>query len=90
MTSPRTRPRLFFAAIAAVIAQALASGTSVHAQTLTNPNPHTRATATSTPPENKEPKPCPVYGPGFVQIPGTNTCVKIGGSVQVQGASSGH
>jgi hypothetical protein len=89
MTSPRTRPRLYFAATAVVIAQTLATEASVHAQTLTNPNPQTRATATSPTPENKEPKSCPAYGPGFVQIPGTNTCVKVGGSVQVQGASSG-
>lgn len=27
---------------------------------------------------------CAVYGPGFVPIAGTNTCVKIGGHVQVQ------
>jgi Porin subfamily len=87
MTSPRARP-LFFMVFAAVIAKALATGTSLHAQTLTNPNPPTRASATTAPPENKEPKSCPTYGPGFVQVPGTNTCVKIGGSVQVQGASN--
>jgi hypothetical protein len=80
---------LFFAAIAAVMMQALASETSVHAQTLANPHLQTRATATSAPPENKEQKSCPAYGPGFVQIPGTSTCVKVGGSVQVQGTGSG-
>jgi hypothetical protein len=85
MTSPRTQLRLF---IAAVIVQALVTETSVQAQTLTNPNPQPRATATSAPPESKQPKPCPAYGPGFVQLPGTDTCVKIGGSVQVQGAGN--
>jgi hypothetical protein len=87
-TSPRALPRLFFAAIAVVIVQALAMETSVQAQTLTNPNPQPRPTATSAPQENKELKSCPAYGPGFVQLPGTNTCVKIGGSVQVQGSSN--
>jgi hypothetical protein len=86
MTSPRTQPRMFFAVIAAVIV--LAMETSVQAQTLTNPNPQPRTTATSSSPENKEAKSCPAYGPGFVQLPGTNTCVKIGGSVRVQGASN--
>jgi hypothetical protein len=85
MTSPGIRPCLFIAAIATVIVQALVTETTVQAQTLTNPTPQPRATATSTPPESK---PCPAYGPGFVQLPGTNTCVKIGGSVQVQGASN--
>jgi hypothetical protein len=87
ITSPRTQPGVLLAAIAAVIAQALATA---EAQTLTNPNPPARAAATSAPPENKEPKACPAYGPGFVQLPGTNTCVKIGGSVQVQGAGNAH
>ena len=26
--------------------------------------------------------PCAQYGPGFVQVQGTNTCVRIGGSVR--------
>ncbi len=29
--------------------------------------------------------PCVAYGPGFVQLPGTNTCVKVGGSIAVEG-----
>jgi hypothetical protein len=88
MTFPGFRPSLFVAAIAAVTVQALVTETSVQAQTLANPTPQPRATATSAPPESKEPKPCPAYGPGFVQVPGTNTCIKIGGSVQVQGGSN--
>ena len=27
--------------------------------------------------------PCAQYGDGFVQLPGTTTCVKVSGSVQV-------
>ena len=27
-------------------------------------------------------KACPLYGPGFVYIPGTETCIKISGSVR--------
>ncbi|MBO0755728.1 MAG: porin [Bradyrhizobiaceae bacterium] len=82
-----SRPHMFV--VVAVIAQVVATG-ALHAQTLTNPNPQTRAPATTAPLENKQPKSCPAYGPGFVQIPGTNTCVKIGGSVQVQGTSNAH
>jgi hypothetical protein len=32
-------------------------------------------------------KPCAEYGPGFVRIAGTNTCVKVGGSVQGEAGS---
>jgi hypothetical protein len=96
MTSPPARQRLCVVAFglcvvafAVLIIQALATGARLHAQTLINPNPQTRAPTTTTP-ENKQPKPCPAYGPGFVQIPDTNTCVKIGGSVRVQGAGNTH
>ena len=27
--------------------------------------------------------PCAQYGDGFVQLPGTSTCVKVSGSIQV-------
>ena len=27
-------------------------------------------------------KPCPQYGEGFVYIPGTETCIKISGSIR--------
>jgi hypothetical protein len=80
------RPRLLVAILAALIVQSVATA-SLYAQTLANPNPPTRASATTAPSEDKQPKPCPAYGPGFVQIPGSNACVKIGGSVQVQGSS---
>ncbi len=32
---------------------------------------------------------CPRYGPGFVEVPGTSTCIRIGGRVRSEyGASS--
>ena len=43
------------------------------------PVPETRKPAQATQ------KPCAEFGPGFVQVAGTNTCVKIGGSVEVGG-----
>jgi hypothetical protein len=85
--APPARPSLFVAIFGAIIAQALATGASLHAQTLTNPNPPTRTPSTTALPQNKQPKPCPAYGPGFVQIPGSDVCVKIGGAVQVQGST---
>jgi hypothetical protein len=31
---------------------------------------------------------CPRHGPGFVEIPGTTSCVRIGGRVQAEAGSS--
>jgi hypothetical protein len=31
--------------------------------------------------------PCAAFGPGFVRVQGTNTCVKVGGSIDVSGAA---
>jgi hypothetical protein len=33
--------------------------------------------------------PCAQYGAGFVQLPGTTTCVRLGGSMQIDVGSSG-
>ena len=47
----------------------------------------------STPPERLPPakstagNPCAAFGPGFVKVQGTDTCVKVGGSVDVSGAA---
>lgn len=30
--------------------------------------------------EAKKPNPCAVHGPGFTMLPGTTTCVRIGGA----------
>jgi hypothetical protein len=34
------------------------------------------------------PNSCAGYGPGFVKVDGTGTCVKIGGAIRVEGGSS--
>jgi len=31
---------------------------------------------------------CAAYGPGFVKVDGTGTCVKIGGAVSIEAGSS--
>jgi uncharacterized protein YdeI (BOF family) len=36
-------------------------------------------------PAQTKQKPCSEYGPGFVQVQGTTTCVKVGGSVEAGG-----
>ena len=72
--------------IAAAATLAVAIGGSAGAQTLVNPNPP--PAQAQSPPEPKRraseyAKPCGAYGAGFVNIPGTGACVKIGGSVSV-------
>jgi hypothetical protein len=64
-----------------------AMGLGVRAQTLIEPNSKLK----SQPPGSAKPqaalrtKACSAFGAGFVQLPGTDTCVKIGGFVTVEG-----
>jgi Porin subfamily len=83
IVSPRAR--LFVVIVGAVVAQVIVTG--AHTQTLTNPSPPPRAPATTARPETQSAKPCPVFGPGFVQLPGSDTCVKVGGGVRVEGGA---
>jgi hypothetical protein len=76
--------------MAAAGATLLAFG--VVAQTLTDPNPPAKSptpklAAKAHP--SAAAKSCSTYGAGFVNVPGTDTCVKIGGWVSVEG-SAGH
>jgi hypothetical protein len=55
------------------------------AQTLTDPNPPgTRNTSSSATKSagKKDMKACPEYGAGFVRMPGSDLCVKVGGFVE--------
>ena len=48
---------------------------------------------TKHPPKSRAPhsasgNPCAQYGPGFARVAGSDTCIKIGGSVSVEGGGS--
>jgi len=43
---------------------------------------------TTAPPREVKTNPCAAYGAGFVKVEGTRTCVKIGGTVSVEGGRS--
>jgi Porin subfamily len=62
------------------------------AQTLTNPDPkhapHLSAAAKSQARERT--KACSAYGAGFVQLPGTDACIKIGGFVRMEATGTGN
>lgn len=66
----------------------VASG--VLAQTLTEPHPparwapHDRA---AKPRADNQAKPCSAFGAGFVNVPGSDACIKIGGWVTVEGTT---
>ena len=79
----RTRVR----AVTVVLTLCQAATSGVIAQTLIEPNSRPK----SQPPGLAKPQPalrtkaCSAFGAGFVQIPGSDTCVKIGGFVTVEG-----
>jgi len=64
------------------------------AQTLTDPTPQAKWSPPPAVQSDAKAKPagrlktCSAYGAGFVNLPGTDTCVKVGGWVTVEGASS--
>ncbi len=75
-------------AIAAALLFAVAASGAV-AQTLNDPVPPAKW---SPPPkaaksEAARLKACSAFGPGFVNVPGTDACVKIGGWVTVEGSA---
>jgi hypothetical protein len=77
-------------AAAAAIALIVTIESNAAAQTLTAPNLPARQSAppaAAQPGPNKHVNSCAQFGPGFVTLPGSDVCVKIGGSVNVQGTS---
>jgi Porin subfamily len=69
----------------AMLGAVIASG--VEAQTLADPYPKTNAqppTATTKSRPAAHVKNCSAYGAGFMVMPGTDMCIKIGGSVTVE------
>ncbi len=80
---------LFRATIVALITLLDAVSAGAIAQTLIEPNskpklPQSPDSAKQHPTARS--KSCSAFGAGFVQIPGTDTCVKIGGFVTMEGA----
>jgi hypothetical protein len=86
--SVRTRLMLRRIALLAAVAVSVAViVTCASAQTLTQPNAPTKA---SPPPSKKSrttvhEESCSAFGAGFVRVPGTDACVKVGGWVTMEG-----
>jgi hypothetical protein len=66
-----------------VIALAVLSASSASAQQSRDRKPDKPATSLPLRPAKTAANPCAEYGPGFVRIEGSSTCMKIGGSLSV-------
>jgi len=76
--------------VAATTMLAVVITSAVVAQTLTDPNSRTKMSSPQVPAKSQPTgrvKSCNIYGSGFVNVPGTDACVKIGGYVTVEGTS---
>ena len=86
--------RIVRATAAAVALMAVSVTSSVVAQTLTEPSPTTKSSgrgAIAQPPARERATACATYGAGFVQMPGSDACIKLGGYVTMQsGVGSTH
>lgn len=51
-----------------------------------SPPPLKHTTSSKARPPAKS-KPCPEYGPGFVRVEGSSTCIKVGGYIRIEGGS---
>ena len=67
---------------------AIAMSSAAIAQTLTDPNPPTTSSqpkaAVTKSHQTAHVKNCGAYGPGFMVMPGTDMCIKVGGGVTVE------
>jgi Porin subfamily len=79
--------RGLIAGAGALIIIATCASTGVLAQTLADPNPRPTAppsTVTTKSHSARHVKNCSAYGPGFMAMPGSDMCIKIGGGVTVE------
>ena len=90
MTDRMLRPiRRFAIIVAAAAVIAALSSSRTPAQTLTDPYPKPSAPppATTKSRPTAHVKNCSIYGPGCLDMPGTDTCNQIGCGVTVEGTS---
>jgi porin-like protein len=78
--------------VAVAIASAVVFNSGAIAQTLVEPNSKPKLSQpsglTKSQPALRR-KSCSAFGAGFAQVPGTDTCVKIGGFVTIEGTVNG-
>jgi Porin subfamily len=88
----QTFPRLVVLAVASALLMGFVAADAA-AQTLTNPNPPPKWSAPQGGAKSRTTaqakKSCKEFGAGFVNVPGTDACVKVGGFVTVEGGIGG-
>src|SRR5215212_1161830 len=67
---------------APVFAQTPAATLTAPAPQSKTPQPKTSQSAPGKPAPSGRKNPCGIYGNGFTNVPGTDTCVKVDGSIQ--------
>jgi hypothetical protein len=85
------RRTVFWACVVtATIASVVAVNSGVVAQTLVEPKskPKSQPSGLAKSQPTLRSKSCSTFGAGFVQIPGTDACIKIGGYVTVESAGN--
>jgi hypothetical protein len=80
-----TRARAATVVLAMTLCQAGTSGAIAQTLIEPNPTPKSQAPRLAKPQPALRTKACSGFGAGFIQLPGTDTCVKIGGFVTVEG-----
>jgi hypothetical protein len=78
--------------VAVTIASAVVVDSGVVAQTLVEPNSKPKTSQPSSLAKSQPAlrrKSCSAFGAGFAQLPGADTCVKIGGYVTIEGTVNG-
>jgi hypothetical protein len=66
-----------------VIVLTVLSASAASAQQSRDPKPDKPAVTLPLRPAQAAANPCAEYGPGFVRVEGSSTCIKIGGSIGV-------
>jgi hypothetical protein len=69
--------------IVPVIVLTALSASAASAQQYRDPKPDKPAVTLPLRPAKAAANPCAEYGPGFVRVEGSSTCIKIGGSIGV-------
>jgi len=73
--------RIVLAVLLAILPACVAAAQSADQPRKASPKPGTQHRSAGS-------NPCAKYGPGFVRVGGSDTCVKLGGSVSVEGGGS--
>jgi len=79
------RPSYLVLSLSVLLALSWTDGASAQQQKSKPRNPPAYEATTTAAPRAPVRNPCAQYGAGFVRAPGSDTCVRIGGFIRVEG-----